>query len=403
MEKRIIGKAGKESTILGMGAMRLPMQDINGKKIIKEEESIKTILRAFELGINIIDTAYHYGYKQNELVVGKALGIWRKNNKKSRIYLSTKFPTLLAKKRSDYRTILEEQLKKLDVDNIDFYHFHGLNDEYFNEKVLKFDLIAEALKAKEEGLITHICFSFHDTADVMKKIIDTNIFDAVLCQYNILDTSLEEAISYATKRGLGVFIMGPVGGGRIKELGYLKEFFGEDMFKIYEIALKFVFSNRNVATAFSGMENTQMLEENVKIAENFSGFTTEEKNLLEKFINQKDIAELIPCTNCQYCLPCPNNVAIPKILRILNYNKLTGLEANASWQYKNIPINDIYDSMDYFRFLYNNRAVKHDNLKLEGVNRMADACTECGNCMEKCPQGIDIIKNIKDAHEIFAS
>ena len=402
MEKREIGKTSKKSTILGLGAMRLPMKEIDKKKVPREDESIEIILSAFELGINIIDTAYHYGYRQNEVVVGKALKIWKEKNRNKNIYLSTKFPTLLAKKQSDYRYFLEIQLEKLGVDSIDFYHFHGLNEEYFNEKVLKFNLISEAEKAKHEGLIKHISFSFHDTIEVMKKIIDTGVFDAVLCQYNILDTTIADGIKYAKKKGLGVFTMGPLGGGRIKSMEYFEDIFGGDIGKIHEIALKFVFSNRDISVAFSGMEDLIMLEENFKVADNFTGqLTNDEQRILHNFLSQKKIADLIPCTNCKYCLPCPNDVAIPKILRISNYNKLTGLDANASWQYKNIPFNDDNIKGDDFYYRYNNKNVDLKNITPSRSNKLADACTECGQCEKQCPQGINIIKEIKEAHELF--
>ncbi len=402
MEKRIIGNTGKKSTLLGFGAMRLPMQEINGKKVPNEEASIETILKAFQHGINIIDTAYHYGYRKNEQVVGKALKEWKKTDQASNIYLSTKFPTLLARKQSDYRFFLETQLNNLGVDSIDFYHFHGLNDEYFTEKVLKFDLISEAIKAKEEGLIKHICFSFHDTVDVMKKIIDTGVFEVVMCQYNILDTSVASGIEYAKDKGLGVFIMGPLGGGRIKDLTYFKDIFGQDSYKIHEIALKFVFSNPHVSVAFSGMENINMFEENYQVADGFTGrLTKEEQEILDHFLNQKKIADLIPCTNCKYCLPCPNDVAIPTILKISNYDKLTGLDLNASWQYKNIPFNEDHDSSADFYYRYNNKNVDLKDAANHSSSKLTDACTECGQCEEQCPQGISIIKEIKEAHERF--
>lgn len=375
MEYRQIGKTKIKASILGFGAMRLPMDISNGKNIIKEDESIDAILKSFELGINIIDTAYPYCYHQSEKVVGKALKIWKKYHKDSVIYLSTKFPTWLAIKKSDFRNYLEKQLDILDMDSIDFYHFHSLNDEYFEDKVLKLNLISESNKAKDEGLIKHTAFSFHDVPEVLKKIIDTGFFEAVLCQYNILDRTNEEAIAYAKQKGLGVFIMGPLGGGRVKIFEFFKNIFVDDISKIHELALRFVLSNPDISVAFSGMESIKMVEENIETANKSLKLTEAEIKIIEKFTKQKKIGKLIPCTNCQYCLPCPNDVVIPKILKIMNYNTLTGLIGNSSWQYKNIT--------------------------LDGISKQADACSECGECEEKCPQDIDIIRLIKEAHKIF--
>lgn len=395
MEYREIGKTGKKASVLGFGAMRLPMTGVASNKTVCEDESIEMILKAFEQGVNIIDTAYPYCSNQSEKVVGKALNAWKKilagtdqggdfagsNGSKAapgngKIYLSTKFPTWLAGKKDDFRIFLEKQIKNLDGNHIDFYHLHTLNEEYFTEKVLKLGLLGEALKAKEEGLISHLAFSFHDSPDVMKKIIDTQAFEAVLCQYNILDRTNEEAICYAVERGLGVFVMGPLGGGRIKDLGYFREKLAGSVNKIHEIAFKFVFSNLNISTAFSGMESLEMVRENLAIANSYENFTEAERKIITKFIDIKKVAELIPCTNCQYCLPCPAGVAIPGILKIYNYYMLTGLQGNSAWQYRNISP--------------------------DRAGKQADSCTECGKCKEKCPQKIRIIDKLKEAHKILS-
>ena len=209
----------------------------------------------------------------------------------------------------------------------------------------------------------------------MKKIIDTRAFEVVLCQYNILDRTNEEAICYAFEKGLGVFVMGPLGGGRIKDLGYFRKKLAGSVNKIHQLAFKFVFSNPNVSVAFSGMESLEMVEENLVIANSYKNFTDIERKIITKFINAKRVAELIPCTNCQYCIPCPGDVAIPQILKIYNYYTLTGLQGNSAWQYGNIP--------------------------LDGAGKQADFCTECGQCEEKCPQKIGIINKLKEAHRIL--
>ena len=368
MEYREIGKTKIKASVLGFGAMRLPMEEKGDKKTVRFEESIKLILKGFENGINIIDTAYPYCYQQSEKIVGKAIKLWNEKNKDSRIYLSTKFPTWKAAKKSDYRRYLEEQLKALDADSVDFYHFHSLNDTYFEEKVLGLDMISEAEKAKSEGLIKHIAFSFHDIPKIMKKIIDTKVFEAVLCQYNILDRANHEAIAYARQKGLGVFIMGPLAGGRILDL---------NLPDIKKLALKFVLSNPDVSVAFSGMEKIQDVEENISVAKEPFVFSESENELLEKLLKQKEIKDLISCNNCKYCLPCPSNVAIPKILSIHNYYTLTGIKGNCIWQYNNIG--------------------------LDNDEKKADECTQCGQCEEKCPQNLKIMELIKKSHEIFSN
>lgn len=367
MKYRIFGNTGIKVSILGFGAMRLPEEEISGKYYVKEEESIEMINIAFKLGVNYIDTAYPYCHSQSENIVGKALKGWR-----DKVYLSTKMPTWMVEKSSDYRRFLEEQLKKLDVDYIDFYHFHGLDDDKFKNKVLKYNLLNEAQKAKDEGLIKHISFSFHDKPDVMKKIIDTGIFESVLCQYNLLDRINEKSMAYAKKKGLGVSVMGPVGGGRITALDFLKDSIKEKIGSLPELALKFVFSNKDVSVALSGMENIKMVKENAKIASLAHILTSKEIKLIKKFLSEDKVKKLIPCTNCRYCMPCPSNVAIPEIFKLMNYYTLTELKDNSRLNYYNINSGN--------------------------QSKLSDECTECGECEKKCPQQIKIMDKLKESH-----
>jgi len=372
MRYREFGNTGVKVSLLGFGAMRLPEEKVNGEYRVKEEESIEMIHWAFERGVNYIDTAYGYCHHQSEIVVGKALKGWR-----DKVYLSTKMPTWLVEKTGDYRRFLEEQLKKLDVEYIDFYHFHGLNEERFKNVVLKYDLLKEAQKAKEEGLIKHISFSFHDRPEVMKRLIDVGIFESVLCQYNLLDRTNEEAMAYAREKGLGVAVMGPVGGGRLAASDVLKEALGGRVRSTPELALRFVFTNKNVCVALSGMENMNMVEENVRVASSFKPLTEQELQAIDSFIEERKKKQEIPCTSCEYCMPCPNNVAIPEIFRLMNYYTVYGLREYARRQYQNIGSDE------------------------KDERRRADACAECGRCEELCPQKIKIIERLKEAHKVL--
>ena len=372
MNYRYFGKTGIKVSILGLGTMHLPMEKINGKSFLKEEKELTKLIReAIEYGINFIDTGYHYCEEQSEIIVGKAI-----KGLRDKVYLSTKIPTWEVKKPSDYRVFLKEQLKKLDVDYIDFYHFHGLNEIVFKNVVLKYDLLKEAQKAKDEGIIRYISFSFHDSTDIMKEIIDTGIFDSVLCQYNILDTTLEDAIEYASLKGLGVAIMGPLGGGRVISMGASNTFVKENI-DFAELGLKFVFSNKNISTALSAMVTLKMLKENIKTASNSFKMKTEELNLIEKILTEQKNKELIPCTSCNYCMPCPNHVFISGIFKNFNYYRLTGNKSMVAKIYNEIDL----EYSDYSK---------------------ADKCAECGECEEKCPQKIDIINKLKEIHELFS-
>jgi len=377
MEYHNFGNTGVKVSALGFGAMRLPEVEIKGKYQVKEEESIEMIQRAFELGVNYIDTAYPYCHNQSELIVGKALQGWR-----DKVYLSTKMPTWFVKKRSDYRRFLEEQLKKLKVEYIDFYHFHGLDEDRFKNIVLKHNLLREARKAKEEGLIKHISFSFHDKPEVMKRLIDIGIFESVLCQYNLLDRSNEEVMAYAQSKGLGVAVMGPVGGGRLATSGILREIPVGNVKSTPELALRFVLANKNVSVALSGMENIEMVEENVRVASSSEHLTNEELQIMENFIEGRKRKEEIPCTMCGYCQPCPNDVAIPEIFQLMNYYTIYGLKEYARKEYQNIGVGTLWSGD-------------------KDERQKADACVECGRCEEQCPQKIKIMEKLKEIHEIL--
>ncbi len=377
MQYRDFGNTGIKVSILGFGAMRLPEVETNGKYQVKEEESIKMIHRAFDSGVNYIDTAYPYCHGQSEIVVGKALKGWR-----DKVYLSSKMLTRLVEKTSDYRRLLEEQLKKLDVEYIDFYHFHGLDEENFKGTVLKHGLLKEAEKAKDEGLIKHISFSFHDRPEVMKTIIDVGIFESVLCQYNLLDRSNEEAMAYAKSKGLGVAVMGPVGGGRLGISDTFQETTGSDVRSTPELALRFVFANKNVSIALAGMESMKMVEENTKVASLSKPFTTKQLQAIEDYIEERKKREEIPCNSCGYCEPCPQNVAIPEILQLMNYYILHVKKDYAAKQYQEIG-----------------GATLESGEKDQ--RKQGDACTKCGECEEKCPQKIKIMEKMEEIHEIL--
>ena len=377
MQYRDFGNSGVKVSALGFGAMRLPQERIKGKSQIKQEKSVEIIQRAFELGVNYVDTAYNYNEGESELAVGKALKGWRE-----RVYLSTKMPTWIVEKKDDYRCFLEEQLERLKVEYIDFYHFHFLNEDNFKNIVLKYDLLREARKAKDEGLIKHISFSSHDRPEFMKRIIDIGIFESLLCQYNLLDRSNEGVMAYAKSKGLGVAVMGPVGGGRLASSGILKEILAGSVKSTPELALRFVLANENVSVALSGMGSIRMVEENVRVASLSRPLSNEELQTIETFIKERRKKEEIICNMCEYCQPCPSQVAISRIFELMNYYRVYGLKEYARKQYQDIGVGTL-DSGE------------------KDEREKADACTECGRCEEQCPQKIEIIEKLKKIHQVL--
>jgi len=327
---RKFGKTGVMVSALGFGTMRMPQYQKGEDWFVDDEKAIPLLERAYELGINYFDTAYGYNNGKGEFTVGKAIRKFR-----DKVYLSTKLPMWYVEKREDYRRILEEQLIKLDTGHIDFYHFHAVNKDVFDNRIIKFSLMEEARRAKEEGLIRHISFSFHDKPEVLKEIVDTGFFETLLCQYNLIDRGNEDAMAYAAQKGVGVAVMGPVAGGRLSGPSeVLEKHTGGRKMKAAETALRFVFSNPNISCVLSGMQDIGMLEENVRIASDeklLSGQENEDiKSLYEK---TGKIADLY-CTGCEYCLPCDEGIRIPDIFRMLINHEVYGLRDLARNEYE---------------------------------------------------------------------
>ncbi|MHB8962056.1 MAG: aldo/keto reductase [Saccharofermentanales bacterium] len=369
MKYRKFGETGVDISVLGFGAMRLPMISINDKRVIDEDKAIPMLRKAYDSGVNYFDTAYMYCDGLSEAMVGKALKDVREN-----LYISTKYPNWGKGDKDDYRKTLEVQMKRLDVSYVDFYHFHGLNAQGYEESLIGKGLLKEALRAKEEGLIRHISFSFHDKPEALKMLADTGDFETVLCQYNFLDRSNEEAIAHAKSKGMGVVVMGPVAGGRIA--GMTPDFAQKAGIKVSsnaELAMRFVFANRNVDCALSGMSSMEMVEENVVTASHADNPLTEsELHTLDKLMNEYRRLSELYCTGCNYCMPCPQGVNIPFIFSQMNNYRIYGLKDLAKSEYAQIG-------------------------KREWTpGEKADKCVECGICETKCPQKIEIIRQLKE-------
>jgi uncharacterized protein len=368
------GNTGIKVSKLGFGAMRLPMIEKDGKKYVNEDEAIKDIHRAFELGVNYIDTAPYYCEKLSEVAVGKAIKGYRDN-----IYLSTKNPIEDAS-GDNFRKRLESSLKNLDTDHIDFYHMWGISWKTFVESInVPNGPMEAAQKAKSEGLIKHISFSFHDAPENMIKLIDTGYFESVLCQYNLLDRANEKSIAYAREKGLGVTIMGPVGGGRLGAPSpAILELLKGKVKSTAEMALRFVLANPNVNIALSGMNTVPMVEENAAVASIEGLLTTQEqKNITDMMEENKKLSDLY-CTGCNYCMPCPRGLKIPHIFSLMNYYRVYGLKEYAKNEYAALKLPNAWNGCDVSK------------------------CVQCGLCETKCPQHLKIREQLKETEKILS-
>lgn len=373
MQYRDLGNTGVKLSTLGFGAMRLPSNEVDGKTVFDYEESKRIILKAFDEGVNYFDTAPYYCEKESEIIVGRAI-----KDIRDKIYLSTKNP-IEDESGENFRKRLDNSLKNLDTDYIDFYHMWGISwDSYVNKIDVPNGPLEAALKAKEEGLIKHLSFSFHDEPENLFKLIDTGVFETVLVQYNFLDRSNEAGIAYAKEKGLGVIIMGPVGGGRLgAPSDVIKNLLPGKTSSSAELALRFVMSNTDVTTALSGMGTMAMVEENVEVASNSAPLSNEEIIQVNDAMEEhKRMADLY-CTGCNYCMPCPFEVNIPLNFKLMNFHRVYGITDYARGEYAQIGKVNWMKGKD------------------------ASACTDCGVCEDKCPQNLEIRKQLKETAAVL--
>jgi predicted aldo/keto reductase-like oxidoreductase len=368
LQYKEFGRTGVKLSRLGFGTMRLPMTGEGEKSILDYEKSTLLFHKAFSLGVNYVDTAYFYCYDQSETAVGKAVNSWN-----GKIYVATKCPIHRVKQTDDFWRFLETQINRLNMDCIDFYHFHALNKNLFQEKALGLKLIDQANKAKEQGIIKYLSFSFHDSPEVMKEIADSGYFDSVLCQYNLLDRTNEEAMVYVASKGLGVAVMGPVGGGRLSSPSQVISQMTGTVNSTAEIALRFVLANPDVTVALSGMESMEIIEENATTASLDTPLNEEERSAIQKVLEQHEKLAQLYCTGCKYCLPCPQGIDIPYLFQLMNYHRVYGLTDYARESYAKIGRQD--------------------------KGKKADACIRCSTCEKKCPQKIEITRQMKEVAE----
>jgi predicted aldo/keto reductase-like oxidoreductase len=362
--------------------MRLPTKKV-GEPAINHDAAIEIIRQGIDAGINYVDTAYNYHDYESEIVVGKAL----KDGYRQKVSLVTKCPIWDDKeytKQEDLMKFLDHSLEKLGVEYLDVYLLHAINKKRWDEKVIPLKIIEEGVKAKEAGKIKHLGFSFHDKPEVLKEILEHPLsenFDVMLIQYNLLDKQYEEMIALAAKKGLGVAVMGPVAGGRLGGTlgGDLKKYLTEGRTNLADLALKFVWSNPNITVALSGMSSAGQVADNLALATaKNTKLTPEESKRADEVIKvMKERTDNI-CTSCKYCEPCPEGVAISFIFRSLIMAQVYGDLERAKLYYSKIGEED---------WPPGNRA---------------DSCVECGECEPKCPQKIEIIDQLKKAHELLS-
>ena len=378
MQYRLIEKTGDELSPIGFGAMRLPLK--NGK--VNRELAKKQIYHAIDSGINFIDTAYLYG--DSETFLGEVL----QGEYKDKVKLCTKLPSINVRKYEDMENILDEQLKRLQRDSIDYYLIHAVDLKTIN-RLLKKDLLKFISKAKADGKIKHVGFSYHGPKEEFEIVLDGYDWDVVMIQYNYFDENIQasiEGIEHAASRGMGIFVMEPLKGGILA--GKMPHE-AEEIFRNAnpdksnaQWALEWVLNNRNITSVLSGMNSIEQIDENIAIAEKTTpmSLSLEEMETIEYVKRVLRNSLKINCSTCGYCMPCPRGVNIPECMKI--YNEKYLFEHKGLFNQSRI---------DYFQYVGG----------IMGNEGNAGKCNGCGKCLRKCPQKLNIIEELKKVKKEF--
>lgn len=362
-------KNGDELSILGFGCMRLPVKEDGS---IDEERATKQVRYAIDHGVNYVDTAWPYHMEQSEPFLGRALA----DGYLEKVMLATKLPSWMVKSREDMDFFLNSQLEKLNTDHIDYYLIHALVGGLW-DSIEKLGVADFLDTAKADGRIINAGFSFHGSGVDFNRIVDAYDWDFCQIQYNFLDEKNQagtKGLEYAASKGLGVIIMEPLRGGMLASHvpPAVKEIWDEAPTKrtAAEWALRWVWNHPEVTVVLSGMNNETHIEENLTAADRAypNSLTEAELQLVKKV--ERNYRELMKagCTGCRYCMPCPEGVDIPICFELYNNLHMSG-------------------NADEAKFLY---AAMLSGLLSVGDPKFASQCVQCGKCLEKCPQHLEI-------------
>jgi predicted aldo/keto reductase-like oxidoreductase len=352
MRRRRLGRTGWEISVISLGAIKLPQ--------LCQIECDFLLNWAIDLGINFVDTADCYG--DSEEKIGKALSRRRKE-----FYLSTKVderdgPGVTKK--------LERCLRRLKTDWIDLVLFHDVRGSEY-EKIFEQGGLQALEKAKEQGNVSQIGISIHQSIPMMEKAIHSAVFSVLMIAYSAIDEDrlTADLIPLAHEKGVGLIAMKPLAGGKLGSPApgwNLKYFKGESP---AQVSLRYILTNPHITCAIPGMTNVKELEENIKVGKESRPLTPEEINRFMDWVGETGKGF---CRNCGYCLPCPEKIPIPDIFRIEGYYERYGMKKWAIDQYRQLPVK-------------------------------AGACSSCEQCLTRCPYGVPIPERLKEIHQTFGA
>ncbi len=368
-------KSGEEISILGYGCMRFT-QTAGHIDMAKTEEELMT---AYRLGVNYYDTAYIY--PGSEAALGEIL---EKNGIREKVNIATKLPQYLVGNQAALNRFFDEEKKRLRTSYIDYYLMHHMTSIGQWEKLEKVGIREWVAEKKQSGEIRNIGFSYHGNTEDFIAILDAYDWDFCQIQYNYVDEHSQagrEGLEHAAKKGIPVIIMEPLRGGKL--VNFLPEEAKELIAKQpegwtpAEYGLRWLWNQKEVTCVLSGMNSLEMVEENCRIAGDAKAdsWTDAEFAVIEQVKDAIRKTELVGCTGCRYCMPCPKGVDIPALFRVYNRTTVDGKRA-ARGEYM-------------------------QTVALRSEPAFATQCVQCGKCEQHCPQNIPIREKLKAADRVI--
>lgn len=366
MQYRTDPKSGNQLSALGFGCMRFP----NNAALCE-----KLITSAIQEGINYIDTAYIYPGSESTLG-----GILKKHNLREKIFIADKLPHFRCKTSGDIEKLFSESLKRLQTDHIDYYLIHNIGSLNAWKRLESLGIKEWITAKKEQKIISEIGFSFHGKSVDFVPLVDAYNWDFCQIQYNYMNENYQAGtagLKAIHDRGMAAIIMEPLLGGKLAQKlpKKAKELFDQIALGRTPAAwgFKWLFDKPEVTVVLSGMNAMEQLTENIKIVcdSPINSLTDEERAVYGKAYDVISAAYKVPCTGCNYCMPCPSGVNIPASFMAYNMSYVMGFASGIQ--------------------LYINATMGFGS-----VAAGPGKCTKCGVCLKKCPQGIEIPDRLKD-------
>ena len=373
MQYRIDPKSGNRLSALGLGCMRLP--GVPGKPDLRRAEEL--LEHAVARGINYLDTAYLY--PGNEACVGTALA---RRGLRDRVYLATKLPHGSCRSAADFDRIFDEQLRRLKTDHIDYYLIHNITSPGQWQRLVALGIESWIDAQKRAGRIGAMGFSYHGSAGDFATLLDAYAWDFCQIQYNYVGETYQAGtagLKAAAARGLAVMVMEPLLGGRLagKLPPAAQRIFAREaadtLVSPAAWGLSWVWDHPEVTCVLSGMGSDAEIDENVCVCEGAvpGGMDAHQLEVIARVRDEFARTNRVPCTGCNYCMPCPQGINIPGCFSAYNASFAHGWFTGVA---------------QYFTA----SAIRTDEPKL------ASNCARCGACARKCPQHIAIPDRLED-------